>query len=313
MQLKKPCRSHSPATRPQHVLPRNANERRAKTFRTIDIAVVISRTALTGRSHRAALRTAGLSPRTVLWRPTLRTLHLSTAMSFDARGICFARQRAPSPNPISYYGRTAHRLGLMNEYSSDHAPRVLCDEPRRERRASKPKQPTAGDDTRTRRVELCTSYLNDVRRTVFRVLPPGSSAADRADVEQTVMLKLLCALAGGGVRANGNLRGYVTTIARNAARDVRRKRVWEVLVADCPEMPSTEAEDIDGELQLLARYVTELSPDLAAVFRARFILNLSQERAAVSLTISRQNVRTLESELKRRALAFLRDSERSCG
>jgi DNA-directed RNA polymerase specialized sigma24 family protein len=97
----------------------------------------------------------------------------------------------------------------------------------------------------------------------------------------------------------------LAAIARNLVIDTLRsdKRFQKAMVEISDEMMTSEwdpprewAEAADQAI--VERYLCTLSPALAAVHHQRYVRCASQEDAARALSISRQQLRTLEKSLK---------------
>ena len=168
-------------------------------------------------------------------------------------------------------------------------------------RASAPVR--AGGDSGPDRADL-----EQIREIVRSAVQSWVSPSDLEDIQQTAFIRLSQSISKGRVRVGDNITAYLKAIARNIARDLKRRRRRELLVSEPPDTPGLPCGSVtDDGMRSLERYLRHLSPSLRSVFEARYILELSQSRAAELLKLSRQAVRTLETRLKRGALDWMRE------
>jgi RNA polymerase sigma-70 factor (ECF subfamily) len=139
-----------------------------------------------------------------------------------------------------------------------------------------------------------------VRSALYRV--HRLSAANLADVVQEIFVKAFSANARTSYDGVRPYSTFLMAVARNAFLDWLRRTRHDVVVdldSNAIVEPSVaEAVMFGPELVATATsYVQSLPPALRAVHEKRFVLAESQEQAAQSLGISRQNLRTLERKL----------------
>jgi RNA polymerase sigma factor (sigma-70 family) len=157
-------------------------------------------------------------------------------------------------------------------------------------------------------------YVDRVERLVRSCLAsvdvrePGS-AANVEDVVQDVFARAFGPAARESYDGLRDYGPYLFTVARHSVADALRLSRREVL-ADLdnfasPATPGGENATGDDEqwadasvMALVRSYVAGLAPDLRDLHHQRYVLGLSQDRAAAALGISRQNVRTLEKKLR---------------
>lgn len=140
------------------------------------------------------------------------------------------------------------------------------------------------------------------------------------DPEDLVQEAFLCALSYARRAPTQPLtRAYLLTIARNLEIDRWRRRRGQTSVgldtgrgevaAVCPDVMAAEREQRE-QTETLAYYVENLSPPLSCVYEARFVRGLSQRDAAVSLGLSRRQLRTIERRLFEGAIRDLEGKQR---
>lgn len=147
----------------------------------------------------------------------------------------------------------------------------------------------------------------EVRGRGIRVKGAFQDPGELADLVQEVFAR---AFAEKARRCYDGLRDYgpyLYTIARNALVDWARTqgreipaewRVLEAAIEVAPVLEDTVPWAEPFTMQVVESYVRALPRDLRELHRLRHEECLSQERAAVSLGISRQNLRTLERRLQ---------------
>ena len=145
-----------------------------------------------------------------------------------------------------------------------------------------------------------------------RVGGSGRHRADLADLVQEIFIR---AFAPPARQAYDGLRDYgpyLFTVARHVVIDWGRRQGREIPTLDvdleglveAPGPPLPE-EAAAGDLDIVRRYLDQLSAELRAVHQVRYEQGLSQREAADRLGVSRQQLRTLEDHLRtglRRAL-----------
>jgi RNA polymerase sigma-70 factor (ECF subfamily) len=143
----------------------------------------------------------------------------------------------------------------------------------------------------------------------------GGSGGHRADLADLVQETFIRAFAPAARQAYDGLRDYgpyLFTVARHVVIDWGRRHGREIPTLDTDleglvetPGPSLPEESPAGELEIVRRYLEDLSPELRAVHQVRYEQGLSQREAADRLGVSRQQLRTLEDHLRtglRRAL-----------
>jgi RNA polymerase sigma-70 factor (ECF subfamily) len=158
-------------------------------------------------------------------------------------------------------------------------------------------------------------HFDEVESLVRRGLASFNklSPANLEDVVQEVFIRAFSDMARAAYDGQRAYGPYVSTIARNVLHDWAKRSGREVPMSDVleplldtdPGGTHAEAADapgpgssIDGaHLAVVASYVKGLPDELRAVHHQRFVLAESQRRAAESLGMSRQRLRTLEHKL----------------
>jgi len=136
----------------------------------------------------------------------------------------------------------------------------------------------------------------------------GTRPIQPADCIQEVFVRAFTPRARAAFDGQRAYGPYMLTIARNVVIDEFRRQRREILMAASDlemlllQMPE-EAPDEGLALPygtVVRRFVTALDPGMRALLDARYARGLSQERAAAELGLSRQRVRTLETNLHKR-------------
>jgi RNA polymerase sigma factor (sigma-70 family) len=131
---------------------------------------------------------------------------------------------------------------------------------------------------------------------------------DRPDVVQEVFVKALSPAGRRGYDLARDYRPYLLSIARNTMIDwLRSRRVAPGLRARLAAEPRHEPGFPDDpppwqhprNLATATRYLAALPLELREVYRLRYAEGMTQERAARTLGVGRQTVRTLEQRLQR--------------
>jgi RNA polymerase sigma-70 factor (ECF subfamily) len=147
------------------------------------------------------------------------------------------------------------------------------------------------------------AYVDRVASVARRFVAPNEAA----DLVQDVFLR---AFEEKNRRAYDGLRDYgpyLGTIARNLLVDRARRMGRELLAEDgtfeeLADLPANENDAppwADTEtMNVVERYIAALSPELRDLHEARYVKGLPQRAAAVSLGISRQQLRTREAQLR---------------
>jgi RNA polymerase sigma factor (sigma-70 family) len=136
---------------------------------------------------------------------------------------------------------------------------------------------------------------------------------DFLDVVHEVFAKAFSPAARLAYDGERDYGPYLATIARNAMVDWLRRRGTVTalpphLFDNLPDEPPDEAAPWEDPVTLgaVTAYVAGLPPALAGVHRCRYQQGMSQDAAAHELGISRQNLRTLEAQLRRGLAEALR-------
>jgi len=139
------------------------------------------------------------------------------------------------------------------------------------------------------------------------------SFTDVDDLMQECYARLLQAREGGGIRST---RGFLFAVARNAVRDLLRRRAVAdtVVTAEGEEMASlpdstniVEFVSRQEELALLTEAIHALPERCRQVFLLRKIQGHSQREIATRLGITENTVETLVARGVRRCSDHLRD------
>ncbi|HVV48576.1 MAG TPA: sigma-70 family RNA polymerase sigma factor [Polyangia bacterium] len=148
-------------------------------------------------------------------------------------------------------------------------------------------------------VRVYTEHSDDVSKTIRRIAGRSSGSAECDDLVQTTFLLFHRAVRAGKVDRSLNIGGYLSTIARNVARDWIVGRSREVLVAAIPEETTEAAGEAanDVDVGVVRTYLAALSPELRDFYVLRFEKELPLLQIARLLKTSRQRVRTLELRL----------------
>ncbi|HVZ72032.1 MAG TPA: sigma-70 family RNA polymerase sigma factor [Polyangia bacterium] len=133
---------------------------------------------------------------------------------------------------------------------------------------------------------------------------PGVPAAEVPDLVQEVFARLFRESTRQAFDPSHELAPYLAAIARNVVIDWARKHRHEIVetagdvddVAAAADVPEANDDELIRETE---RYLATLPSDLAALHEQRYVLGRSQEEAARALGLTRQNVRTLETKLRR--------------
>jgi RNA polymerase sigma-70 factor (ECF subfamily) len=132
------------------------------------------------------------------------------------------------------------------------------------------------------------------------------NAANLADVVQEVFAKAFSPRVRAGYDPARDLGPYLRQLARNGLIDWLRNSRNDVagdvdldsLHGDAGPLSEPDAGPFPAEMvDTTRRFVSGLSPELRSVHEQRFWLAESQERAAATLGISRQTLRTRERRL----------------
>ena len=116
----------------------------------------------------------------------------------------------------------------------------------------------------------------------------------------------------GRLHSAEGVTAYVSTIARNVARDLIRARRAQKRARDAAETLSTGVVEIPGfgwpavatkPSLAVERCLVRLPAPLRMLYELRFERGMTQMRAARVMECSRQNVRTLEARLRDRVRA----------
>ncbi len=159
---------------------------------------------------------------------------------------------------------------------------------------------------------LETVYRYYVRSTdsYLRAMARFAQAAELAqpsaisDLLQEVFVRAFSAQARSSYDGLREFSPYLNTIARNCFMDALRRRRREVLQLpeDEPrlEIGASEPSQIYDPkiLAVLRAYLSDLPPELRAIYEERFVSGVSQDAACLKLGISRRTLRTGEERLR---------------
>lgn len=171
--------------------------------------------------------------------------------------------------------------------------------------------------------EVYDAYAEKVGALVRRSSHLGGGSArlgpqDFLDIVQEVFVKAFSPSGRGGYDGVRAYEPYLMMIARNMAVDWLRRRgrlvvlapeVLEQLPAEGSPHEEEPPWDSPANLKVLETYLASLPPDLAALHRHRYQEGLTQEQAARALSLTRQNLRTLEERLRRGLRAALEQAK----
>jgi RNA polymerase sigma-70 factor (ECF subfamily) len=177
----------------------------------------------------------------------------------------------------------------------------------------------AGDPGALRKIY--DAYVADVERAALRGLRSDDgkvavrvrSVEELADVVQEVFVRVFSPASRRGYDGLRPFRPFLLTVARNVVADHFRSRAREVpFDPGAPLDAATDEAAAEDEgwlehrrLTSIEQYVAVLPPELKALHHARFVVGLSQESAARTLRSTRQQVRTLEQQLRDGVRAWL--------
>jgi len=139
-----------------------------------------------------------------------------------------------------------------------------------------------------------------------------SSQADVDDLVQETYLRVLRARQQGPIRSS---KSFLFAVARNAVRDVLRRRAVSRTIPIMENEPVSVSEDGSGvvdlvsrrqELALLNEAICALPERCRQVFLLRKIQDLSQKKIAARLGITENTVETLVAKGARRCADYLR-------
>lgn len=146
-------------------------------------------------------------------------------------------------------------------------------------------------------------------RTVEIAVGQVLRGADKETVIHDVFLELLAREELRRGFTGGNLGAWLSTIARHQAIDFwrryRRERPLDELAAGEPVQSSESFERTVEAQVLIDRLRSELPPELAAVFEARFVLGLDQRSAAARIGMKRTTLVYQEFRISRLVRRFL--------
>ncbi len=155
-------------------------------------------------------------------------------------------------------------------------------------------------------LEQCyRDHYRGVVATVGRLL----SGADAETVTHEVFYRLLSNPQLRGNFQGGNFDAWLAQVATNAARDhlrrYRREQPEASETPSLPDAPGASADEADAKM-MIGRFEREcLPPELASVFEARFLRQLSQREAAEELRIPRSTLAYQEQRVRSLLKSFL--------
>ena len=136
--------------------------------------------------------------------------------------------------------------------------------------------------------QVFTEHAQFVFRTAYGVT---GSHEEAEDVLQTVFLRLIRREQPPDFRVNP--KAYLYRAAVNAALDALRSRRRRRLVAvdELPDLPGTDAEEIDDEHhRALYEAIAELKPEPAQILILRYVHGMSDAEIARMLGVSRGTI-----------------------
>jgi RNA polymerase sigma-70 factor (ECF subfamily) len=162
--------------------------------------------------------------------------------------------------------------------------------------------------------EVYWAYVGDVEQLIRRgfALTRGveirgvGASSQLADLVQDVFVKAFSPSARTAYDGLRNYRPYLLTIARNVLIDWARRSNREISVDDS-ELEAMLAQEAPDEppqqdiqmMNVVEEYVSTLPPVARDVYRERYVHCRSQNEAAETLSLSRQQIRTWEARLRK--------------
>jgi RNA polymerase sigma factor (sigma-70 family) len=150
-----------------------------------------------------------------------------------------------------------------------------------------------------------------VKRIVAKIMRSCRTrmSDDVEEIVQYVFFRVWGVLIAGPRCQEALNAPYLAAVARNAACDWRKTRLREIVDAGNGEAVAAvvdESAELEFERQVMLRRVRihlgQLAGTAELIFRMRFVYGLSQKYVSQALGISRQQIRTIESRIKRDAL-----------
>lgn len=156
--------------------------------------------------------------------------------------------------------------------------------------------------------EVYREYFATVKRAIGTIV----TGADGETVIHELFYRLLARAELRRSFRGGSLAAWLSTVARNQALDFRRRyRNEQVLGADDQAGSHEVGPGIEARL-LVAAFEKECLPSAwAPVFRARFVMQLSQREAAAELGLSRTTLAYQELRIRSLLRKFLTRRKRS--
>src|SRR5262249_11692981 len=152
--------------------------------------------------------------------------------------------------------------------------------------------------------QLYVDYFPTVASAIGGIV----GGSDRETVIHEVFVRLIeHADMRAGFRG-GSIAAWLTTVARNRAIAIVRRRNREQVVLGQLGAPEARLEDTDlaaAARRRLAQFRATLPPAWCAVFDACFVQQLSQREAARALGIARTTLAYREIQIRRRLRRFV--------
>lgn len=168
--------------------------------------------------------------------------------------------------------------------------------------------------------QVYRAYVLDVRHVLrlgagLRVAgdngPPRGPELD--DLTQEVFARAFSPRTRALYDGQREYRPYLLQIARNLLIDrwrLRQRQIRTEPLGQVDDLPMAAADPERHDLlRTVERSLAGVPPRLRDLYARRFVVGMTQERAARAMGISRQTVRTLELELKQRLWSALHQEE----
>lgn len=160
------------------------------------------------------------------------------------------------------------------------------------------------------RAVLTRVYQDEVRR-VLAAAAKVVGEADAESVAHDVFYKLLSDTAFRAAFTGGNVGAWLSTVARNSALDMARRRARETALPES-ERALPAARDVRGEVDadLFVRSFLEtvLPADLKPLFDLRFLEQRSQRDAAAMLDMPRTTLVYQEQRIRELLQSYAKET-----
>jgi RNA polymerase sigma-70 factor (ECF subfamily) len=155
--------------------------------------------------------------------------------------------------------------------------------------------------------ECYREHFGDVRQAAGRVL----RGADRDTVVHNVFYRLLSDASLRESFRGGNLAAWLTTVTRNEAIDFARKYAREAPLSSSPgdAAGTADVEQVEARLAIDRFRRERLPKELAGVFDARFLQQLTQRDAADALGIPRSTLVYQEQQVRAALRSFFKQEQ----